>query len=66
MYNMTFDDNGQFAMRRASEDEARLIMTRSLASTSFDMWDPESSLEEFEEWIDEHEDEGTSEASSIS
>ena len=66
MYNMTFDDNGEFANRRASEDEAMLIATKLLANTSYEMWDSEYSQEEFEEWMDEHEDEGTSEASSIS
>ena len=43
-----------------------LIATKLLANTSYEMWDSEYLQEESEEWMDEHEDEGTSEASSIS
>ena len=48
------------------QDEAMPIATEALDNTSYEMWDSEYSQEESEEWMDEHEDEGTSEASSIS
>ena len=57
MYAMTYDDDGQFAMRRASEDEARMIAARTLAHTSFDMWNPGCSQAEYEAWLEEHREE---------
>ena len=54
MYAMIYDDDKKFAMRKASYDEAILIAARTLADTSFEMWDPECSKEEYDQWLLDH------------
>ena len=46
MFAMVFTDDGKFAMRNASEDEALVLATRTLAAMDYDMWTPNSTQEE--------------------
>ena len=57
MYAMIYDDDGQFAIWKASEDEAKLIAARALAETSFDVFNPGCTQEEYEDWLRRHEEE---------
>ena len=56
MFAMVYDDNGQFAMRRASDDEAKLIVARSLATLDFEVWAPGSTQTEYEQRAEEHQE----------
>ena len=40
MCAMIFTDVGKFALRNASEDEALVLATRTLATMDYDMWNP--------------------------
>ena len=57
MYAMIYDDDGKFAMRKASEDEATLIAARTLAETSFDVFNSGCTQEEYEDWLRRNEEE---------
>ena len=51
---MIYDDDKQFALRTAAEDDVKLVTARLLADTSFEMWDPQCSEAEYNQWLHDH------------
>ena len=57
MFAMIFNDSGDFATRKATEDEIHVIATRMLANTGFEQWNPGYSQKQYEAWWEEHKEE---------
>ena len=54
MFSMIYTDTKDFAMKNASEDEAKVIATRTIAEMEYDMWDSKGSQEEFNQIVQEN------------
>ena len=54
MFSMIYTDTKDFAMKNASEDEAKAIATRTIAEMEYDMWDSKGSHDEFNQIVQEN------------
>ena len=55
MFAMLLAKDHGFAIRRASEREAKIVAARHLTTMEFEIWAPDASKEEYEAWMRDHQ-----------